>query len=103
MTAALNVRIKLTDNRVLIYQDKPQEESTPGGIVIPAGSEPTQKGQAQVVAVGPGRLLEDGTRLPTVCAEGDIVVLSRFGGGEPYEEDGILYSIIRDSDVLGIL
>ena len=99
----LTVKIKLTDNRVLVYQAQPEEEKTTGGIVIPAGSEVTQKGQALVVGAGPGRLLEDGTRLPMACEEGDTVVLSRFGGGEPYEEEGVMYMIIRDSDVLGVL
>jgi chaperonin GroES len=57
------------------------EERTTGGIVLPdAAREKPQQGQ--VVAVGPGRLLETGDRAPMNVSEGDTVIFSKYGGQE---------------------
>jgi chaperonin GroES len=57
------------------------EERTSGGIVLPdAAREKPQQGT--VVAVGPGRLLENGDRAPMAVSEGDTVVYSKYGGTE---------------------
>ncbi|MCC2671425.1 MAG: co-chaperone GroES [Armatimonadetes bacterium] len=57
------------------------EERTAGGIVLPdAARERPQQGK--VVAVGPGRVLENGSRAPMAVKEGDTVVYSKYGGNE---------------------
>jgi chaperonin GroES len=57
------------------------EERTAGGIVLPdAARERPQSGK--VIAVGPGRVLENGSRAPMAVKEGDTVVYSKYGGNE---------------------
>jgi chaperonin GroES len=57
------------------------DERTAGGIVLPdAAREKPQQGT--VVAVGPGRLLENGERAPMALKEGDTVIYSKYGGNE---------------------
>jgi len=57
------------------------EERTAGGIVLPdAAREKPQQGS--VVAVGPGRVLDNGERAPMSVKEGDVVIYSKYGGNE---------------------
>jgi chaperonin GroES len=77
-----------------------EEEKTPGGIVIPdtAKEKPTV---GEVIAVGPGRTLDDGQKAAPEVKKGDKVVFSRYGGTE-VKIDGDEYLIIRESDILAI-
>ena len=75
-----------------------QEEKTRSGIYIPdSAKERPQEGK--VIAVGPGRLDDDGKRVPMDLKKGDTVIYSKFGGTE-YEEDGEAYLIMKEADVL---
>ena len=75
-----------------------REEVTRGGIVLPdTAREKPQEGE--VIAVGPGRRSDDGTRLEMDVNVGDIVVYSKFGGTEIKEEEEE-YLILRQSDIL---
>lgn len=75
-----------------------REEVTKGGIVIPdTVKERPQEGK--VVAVGPGRLSEDGNRVTMDVKVGDIVVYSKYGGTEiKIDEEELM--ILRESDIL---
>ncbi|MEW8959338.1 10 kDa chaperonin [Moorella humiferrea] len=76
------------------------EEKTQGGIVLPdTAKEKPQEGE--VVAVGPGKLLENGTRVAPEVKVGDIVVFAKYSGTE-VKYEGQEYLIIRDSDILAI-
>ncbi len=84
-------------DRVVI---KPQEEEevTKSGLVLPdTAREKPQEGE--VVAVGPGRISDDGTRIKMEIKKGDKVVYSKYAGTE-YEEDDEDYLIVRESDIL---
>ncbi len=75
-----------------------QETQTKSGIYIPdSAKERPQEGS--VIAVGPGRLNDDGTRLEMGVAVGDVVIYSKFAGSE-FEEDGEEYLIMKETDVL---
>jgi len=77
-----------------------QEEKTKGGIVLPdTAKEKPQEGE--VLAVGSGRLLENGQRVPLEVKVGDRVVFSKYGGTE-IKLDGETYIILRESDILAI-
>lgn len=77
------------------------EEKTASGIVLPdTAKEKPQK--AEVVAVGPGRVADDGQRVPMGLAAGDKVLFSKYAGTE-VKVDGEEYLIVRESDVLAIL
>ena len=75
-----------------------QEQTTRGGIVLPdTAKEKPQEGE--VVAVGPGRLSDDGKRISMELSKGDRVVYSKYAGTE-YNDGDEEYLILRESDIL---
>lgn len=92
---ALNVT-PLADR--VIVKPLTREEVTKGGIVLPdTAKEKPQEGE--VVAVGPGRLSEDGSkRIPMDVEKGDTVIYAKYAGTEwKYEDEE--YLILRESDI----
>jgi chaperonin GroES len=76
------------------------EEKTQGGIVLPdTAKEKPQEGE--VVAVGPGKILDNGTRVAPDVKKGDIVVFAKYSGTE-VKFEGQEYLISRDSDILAV-
>jgi chaperonin GroES len=77
-----------------------EEEKTPGGIVLPdtAKEKPTV---GEIIAVGTGRVLDNGQKLAPEVKVGDKVVFSRYGGTE-VKIDNQEYLIMRESDILAI-
>jgi len=77
------------------------EEVTKGGIVLPdTAKERPQEGE--VIAVGPGRLLDSGKTIPMDVKVGDKIIYSKYGGTE-VKIDGEEYIILRQDDVLAVL
>ncbi len=75
-----------------------QESKTKGGIYLPdTAKEKPQEGK--VIAVGPGKLNDEGKRLPMDVAVGDIVIYAKYGGTEIKEND-VELMILRESDIL---
>ncbi|MCD6378670.1 MAG: co-chaperone GroES [Planctomycetes bacterium] len=92
--------VKPLDDRVLVKQSK-AEEKTSGGIVLPdTAREKPQRGT--VVAVGPGKLLENGQRGKMSLKKGDEVYYGKYAGTE-IKIDGEEHVILRESDVLAII
>ena len=88
------------DDRVVIERLE-AEEKTQGGIVLPdTAKEKPQKGK--VVAVGPGRMLEDGSRARPAVKEGDTVLFGKYTGTE-VTIAGQEYVIMKESDLLAVL
>ena len=82
----------------MIVQAVEEEETTASGIVLPdTAKEKPQKGK--VLAAGPGKLDDEGQRIPLDVAEGDEVVYSKYGGTE-IVVDGEDLLVLRESDVL---
>jgi chaperonin GroES len=78
-----------------------EDQKTKGGIIIPdTAKEKPQQGR--VVAVGNGKLLEDGTLRPLEVHKGDKVLFAKYGGTE-IQIEGEEHLIIREDDVLGVL
>ena len=85
MAAEVKTVIKPLGDRVVVKRIE-EEPKTKGGIVLPdTAKEKPQKGK--VIAVGTGRVLENGQRVPLEVKEGDIVDLAKYGGTET-ELDG---------------
>ncbi|NIS09433.1 MAG: co-chaperone GroES [Candidatus Dadabacteria bacterium] len=77
------------------------EEVTKGGIIIPeTAQEKPQEGQ--VVAVGTGRILPDGTVVPLEVKKGDKILFSKYGGNE-LNIEGDDYIILEENDILAVL
>jgi len=82
----------------LVVKPIEREEVTKGGIVLPdTAKEKPQEGE--VLAVGPGRLSEDGKRIAMEVKVGDRVIYARYGGTE-IKVEGEELVILRESDIL---
>ena len=93
--AKLNLRP--LDDRVVVRPVE-AEEMTAGGIVLPdAAKEKPQRGK--VLATGPGKLLDSGSRGELSVKVGDEVIFGKYGGSE-VEVDGEELKILRESDIL---
>ena len=91
------MKLNPLDDRVVV-QPLDAEETTAGGIVLPeTAKEKPQRGE--VVAVGPGRLLDSGERCAVSVSVGDEVLFGKYGGTD-IEVDGDEVKILRESDVL---
>ena len=78
-----------------------EQETLRGGIIIPdTAKEKPQEGE--VVAVGPGRLTDDGKRIAMDVKAGDRVLIGKYSGTD-VKIDGTEYTILREDDVLGVL
>jgi chaperonin GroES len=94
---ASDLKIRPLEDRVVV---EPLEASdkTAGGILLPdTAKEKPQRGR--VLAVGPGKLRDDGQRSPLAVAVGDEVVYGRYSGNE-IEVSGKEIKILRESDIL---
>lgn len=94
------MKIKPLQDRVIVKRLE-EETKTAGGIIIPdTAKEKPQQGK--VVAVGPGKVLEGGTRVEMTVKGGDLVLFSKYAGSE-VKVDGDEYLIMREDDILGII
>jgi chaperonin GroES len=94
------MKIRPLQDRILVKRIE-EEDKTKGGIIIPdSAKEKPQEGV--VIAVGGGRVAEDGTVRPLDVKKGDKVLFSKYGGTEVTLE-GQEHLIIREDDVLGVL
>ena len=78
-----------------------QEEKTRGGIVLPDTAKEKPQ-EAEVMAVGSGRVLDNGQKMPLEVKEGDKVLFSKYGGTE-VKVDGEELLILSERDVLAIV
>ncbi len=94
------MELKPLADRVVV-KPKTREETTKGGIVLPdTAKEKPQEGT--VVAAGPGRVLDDGTRVPLDVKVGDSVLYAKYAGTE-YKIDNEEHLILRESDILAVV
>ena len=91
------VSIRPLDDRVVVKPEE-AEETTAGGIVLPdSAKEKPQRGT--VVAVGPGKLLDNGNRGTLSVDVGDVVIYGKYGGSD-IEVDGDEVKILYERDIL---
>tara|TARA_Y100000588_G_scaffold394963_1_gene518707 strand:- start:2807 stop:3106 length:300 start_codon:yes stop_codon:yes gene_type:complete len=89
-------------NRILIQAVGEADEVTKGGLIIPdSAKEKPQK--AEILAVGPGKLNEDGTRQPMEVAVGQKILYAKYAGTEVDGDDDAELMVIREEDVLAIV
>jgi chaperonin GroES len=94
------LKLRPLGDRVWI-QPIEQDETTASGIILPeTAKEKPQEGK--IVAVGPGRMDDDGERIPMDVALGDRVLYAKYAGTEVKLEDK-KYLILKESDILAIL
>ena len=94
------VKVRPLADRVLVRRIEASEEVR-GGIIIPdtAKEKPME---AEVVAIGQGRRLDDGSRAPIEVSKGDTVLIGKYAGTE-IKIDRQDYQIVKEDEILGII
>lgn len=94
------MKIRPLNDRVLVLRIE-QEEKTKGGIIIPdTAKEKPQEGK--IVAVGPGRVDDNGNRIALEVKENNRVLFGKYSGNE-INIDGVEHLIMREDDILAII
>ena len=88
-------------DRVLVKRTD-EEETSEGGIVLP-GSAAEKPSQGEVLAVGPGKTLDDGKVQAVAVKDGDLVVFGQYAGSNTVKVDGEELVVLNENDILGIL
>ena len=100
MAQAPAMKLRPLHDRVLVRRVEEQDDKH-GSIIIPdTAKEKPQEGK--VIAVGTGKVTEDGKKLPLAVKEGDRILFGKYSGSE-VKLDGLEYLIMKEEDVLGIL
>jgi len=85
----------------LIVKRLEEEERTKGGIIIPDNAKEKPQ-QGEVIAVGTGKVLEDGKKVPLEVKKGDRVLFGKYSGTD-IQIDGTEYLMMKEEDILGIV
>jgi chaperonin GroES len=94
------MKIKPLNDRVLVIRTE-DENRTKGGIIIPdTAKEKPQKGK--VIAVGPGKMGENGNRIPLDVKVGDHIIFSKYAGNE-IKIDDIEHVFMKETDILAVV
>jgi chaperonin GroES len=97
MSKDKDVKIRPLDDRVVV-ETLEAEEKTAGGILLPdSAKQKPQRGR--IVAVGAGKLLDDGSRAALAVAKGDEVIYGKYSGND-IKIESKEYKILRESDIL---
>ena len=92
--------IKPLDDRVLVKPDE-AEERTASGIYLPEGAKEKPM-TGKIIAVGPGKLTDDGHRAAMSVKKGDTVIYGKYSGTE-VDIDDIEHKILRENELLGVI
>ena len=96
----MSVSIKPLEDRIVV-RPSAAEQVTASGLVIPDTAQDKPQ-EAEVIAVGPGRVDDKGVRIPVDVSVGDIVIFSKYGGTElKYNNEE--YLVLSARDVLAVI
>ncbi len=95
------MKIRPLHDRVVVRR-KEEEAKTAGGIVLP-GSAQEKPSQGEVLAVGTGRVLQNGDIQPLDVKVGDVVVFGKYSGSNTVEVDGEELLILNESEIYGVI
>ena len=94
------MKVKPLNDRVLVLRVE-EEQKSAGGIIIPdTAKEKPQEGK--IVAAGPGKMGDDGKRIPLEVKVGDRVLFSKYAGTE-INIDNVEHMVMKEEDILGVL
>ena len=88
-------------DRVLVKRTD-EEETSEGGIVLP-GSAAEKPSQGEVLAVGPGKTLDNGEVQAVAVKAGDVVVFGQYAGSNTVKVDGEELVVLNENEILGVL
>jgi chaperonin GroES len=94
------MEIRPLNDRVLVIREE-EEQKSAGGIIIPdTAKEKPQRGK--VIAAGPGKMGEDGKRVPLEVKEGDRILFAKYAGTD-IKLDGVEHVFMKEDDILSIV
>ena len=97
----MGIKVRPLHDRLIVLRLEEDEEQQVGGIIIPdTAKEKPQQGK--VIAVGKGKVKEDGGIQPMDVRDGDTILFGKYSGQE-IKLDGEDYLIMREDDVLGVV
>lgn len=94
------MKLRPLQDRILVQRVE-EETTTKGGIIIPDTAK-EKPAEGKVVAVGNGKLGDDGKRIPLEIKEGDRILFGKYAGTE-VKIEGEEFLIMREDDVLGVI
>jgi len=94
------MKLRPLQDRILVRRVE-EAQKTKGGIIIPDSAK-EKPAEGEVVAVGAGKIGDDGKKIPLEIKKGDRILFSKYGGTEVNIEDEE-YLIMREDDVLGVV
>jgi chaperonin GroES len=94
------MKIRPLQDRIIVKRIE-EEEKTKGGIIIPDSAK-EKPIEGQVIAVGPGKVMENGNKVAPEVKAGDRVLFGKYAGTE-VKIDGVEHLIMREDDILGII
>lgn len=95
------MKIRPLHDRVVVRR-KEEEQTSAGGIVLP-GSAKEKPNQGEVVAVGGGRVLDNGDVRPVDVKVGDVVVFGKYAGSDTIEIEGEELVILSENDIKAVI
>jgi chaperonin GroES len=95
------MQLKPLHNNVII-KPAPAEEITASGIVLPESKDKERPEKGEVVAIGNGKILDNGQTVPVSVKVGDMVVFKKYAPDE-IKVDGADYLVVSDSDLIAII
>ena len=95
------MKFKPLGDRVLVKRTD-EEQTTEGGIVLPV-SAAEQPSEGKVLAVGPGKTMDNGEVRAVSVSEGDLVVFGQYAGSNTVKIDGDELVILNEQDILGVI
>ncbi len=96
------MKVRPLHDRIMVKRIE-EEESVKGGIIIPDSAREKQQ-QGEVIAVGDGKITNEGKRIPLDVKVGDRIIWSKYSGTDlPVKIDDQEYLIVREEEVLGII
>jgi len=94
------MKLRPLQDRILVKRVE-EETTTKGGIIIPDSAK-EKPAEGKVVAVGNGKVGDDGKRIPLEIKTGDLILFGKYSGSE-VKIDGLEYLIMREDDILGVI
>ena len=91
--------LKPLSNRVIVEAIK---EETKGGIILPATADKEKAEKGKIIACGPGKLMENGSRAALEVKVGDTIMFKKYSPDE-VKVDGKEYLVLEESDIMGII
>jgi len=95
------MHLKPINDHVIVKPIK-KEDRTKSGIVLPDSVKEERSEQGEIIAVGPGKLLDNGSRQPLAVKVGDIVLFKKYSPDE-FKIDDVEYLVLTESDILAII